>query len=86
MQSIHKQVQIKKYVNKNGEQQIKTYTYKRVYNLKGNKFDDFKKKYESIVCGSDTHLVKFNKLLNALDSEDKKKYTINQIRNFVYRN
>lgn len=86
MQSIHQQVQIKKYVNKNGEQQIKTYIYKRVYNRKGNKFDELKNKYSSIICGSDTHLIKFNNLLSALDQEDKKKYTVNQLRNFIYRN
>ena len=86
MQSTYKQVQIKKYVNKKGEQKEKVYTYNRIYKRKGSKFEDFKNKYSYIILGSDSHIDKFNKLLNELDSEDKKKYTINQIRNFIYRN
>ena len=86
MQSTYKQVQIKKYINKKGEQQEKIYTYNRIYKRKGSKFEDFKNKYSHIISGNDSHIDKFNKLLNSLDSEDKKKYTINQIRNFIYRN
>lgn len=66
--------------------EIKIYNYKQKYIKRGTKFSNFINKYNDIILNKDLKPVeKLNKLYTIMTAEEKKQYTLTQIRNLIYR-